>query len=85
MDCTFNQDGFTSVLSSGGPYYCYDLHAATDRMPLVLQEKVLSMIVGETKAKAWSRLLTDLGFESRSCPGVKFHYNTGQPMGAYSS
>jgi len=69
-DCTYNQDAFTSILSSGGPYYSFDLHAATDRMPLSLQVRVLTSIIGQEKAEAWARLLTDTEFETHSQPGV---------------
>lgn len=67
-DCTFNQDAFHSKLPLRGPYYCFDLHAATDRMPLYLQENILSSIVGDDKAKAWSRLLTSIEFVNHKHP-----------------
>lgn len=85
QDCTFNQDAFHTKLPSSGPYYCFDLHAATDRMPLYIQKKILKSIVGEEKSEAWARLLTDIGFVNHKHPGVIWKYNTGQPMGAYSS
>lgn len=83
-DCTFNQESFYSKLPSSGPYYCFDLHAATDRMPLLLQVKVLSAIIGEEKAEAWARVLTQYGFEARGLSDLVY-YKAGQPMGAYSS
>jgi len=68
-DCTFNQDEFNFKLPTEGPYYCFDLHAATDRMPLYIQKKVLCSIVGEEKTEAWARLLTQIGFVNHKHPG----------------
>lgn len=83
-DCTFNQGDFKSKLPSCGPYFSFDLSAATDRMPIVLQHKVISTIIGQDKADAWVRLLT--GTEFLDPKGKQYYrYNTGQPMGAYSS
>jgi hypothetical protein len=45
-DMTFNQGGFRTTLSRGGPYHSLDLTAATDRFPVSLQEKVLSQLLG---------------------------------------
>jgi hypothetical protein len=84
-DCTFNQDSFNSKLPSSGPYYSFDLSAATDRMPILLQKKIVSSVIGEERAEAWARLLTQLEFVNHKFPGVSFKYETGQPMGAYSS
>lgn len=50
-DCTFNQNHFLNCLRDG-PYYSLDLHAATDRMPVGLQERVLAFLIGKTKARA---------------------------------
>lgn len=57
-DCTFNQNHFQTCLPTSGPYFSFDLSNATDRMPLWLQEHILTFVVGEEKAKAWSRILT---------------------------
>nr|UJQ92439.1 MAG: putative RNA-dependent RNA polymerase [Mitoviridae sp.] len=84
-DCTFNQNRFLEVLPSSGPYYSLDLHAATDRMPISVQERVISFVVGADRAKAWSRLLTSMEFSIADQPGVSVKYQAGQPMGAYSS
>jgi hypothetical protein len=83
-DCTFNQEGFYKKLPSRGPYYCFDLSAATDRMPILLQMKILKEVIGEERTLAWSRLLTSLGYENVDYPS-NIHYLAGQPMGAYSS
>jgi hypothetical protein len=81
-DMTFNQDAFTKDLKSG-PYFSFDLKDATDRFPIALQQKVLSYLIGEDKAKAWSTILTHHDFVSPE--GNRVRYSTGQPMGAYSS
>jgi len=83
-DCTFNQGSFISKLPSCGPYFSFDLSAATDRMPIVLQQKVISSIIGKEKSEAWARLLTSTEFLDPK-GGQYYKYNTGQPMGAYSS
>jgi hypothetical protein len=51
-DCTYNQGAFSSMLPPSGPYYCFDLSAATDRMPLLLQVKVLTEVIGKERAEA---------------------------------
>jgi hypothetical protein len=79
---TFNQEAFTTSLMPG-PYYSFDLKDATDRFPLALQKKVLSYLIGQPKAEAWSRLLIQEGY--RTPKGDTVFYNAGQPMGAYSS
>lgn len=83
-DFTFNQDNFQSSLPSTGPYYCYDLSAATDRMPVDFQVSVLTNLVGEDQALAWKRLLVGEAFVNKDCDHPIF-YRAGQPMGAYSS
>jgi len=83
-DMTFNQDGFIKVLPKTGPYYSFDLSAATDRFPISLQENFLSLLIGERKARAWRGLLTGHRF-STSWNAEYYSYSAGQPMGAYSS
>jgi len=84
QDCTFDQGAFTSILPSKGPYYSLDLSNATDRMPLLLQKRVISAIVGEERAEAWAHVLVGYGYTAKGYP-VPFSYGAGQPMGAYSS
>lgn len=84
VDCTFNQNRFLEVLPSVGPYYSLDLTAATDRMPLFIQKRVLSRVMSQDKVEAWANLLTSMEFTiSGSHDTVR--YGAGQPMGAYSS
>lgn len=69
----------------------YDLSAATDRLPLVLQQMILEQMGSVSMARHWANLLVgrpyklpkeakswNLGFSEVS-------YAVGQPMGAYSS
>nr|UPW42113.1 MAG: putative RNA dependent RNA polymerase [Zhejiang mito-like virus 6] len=84
-DCTFDQNAFYTKLPSRGPYFSFDLSAATDRMPILLQKRIVSAVVGEERAEAWARLLTQLEFVNHKYPDKYFKYETGQPMGAYSS
>jgi hypothetical protein len=82
QDRTFTQD---PRVTFEGPYYSFDLSAATDRFPLAFQERVVRSLLGSnTQMKAWSSLLVGQEFyvpwEDRF-----IKYETGQPMGAYSS
>jgi hypothetical protein len=90
-DATFDQHAsvercFTKCKMSGQSYG-YDLSAATDRLPILLQEEVLSVLFGEKLASAWSHLLIDRTYYLRSAPEEfeGYSYAVGQPMGAYSS
>jgi hypothetical protein len=82
-DCTFNQNSIFRTLPLRGPYYSLDLSNATDRMPVALQQRVFSYVFGQEKAEAWTRVLTEYEYTTKE--GLRVKYNTGQPMGAYSS
>lgn len=62
-------------------FYSFDLSAATDRLPLALQEQVLASFTDDTIASQW-RQLVSIPFDS---PIGEVHYSVGQPMGCYSS
>jgi len=84
-DCTFDQASFVTHLPKKGPYFSYDLTAATDRFPLEFQKIVVSAVVGsENYAQAWARVIADREF-SVPWTGESIKYRSGQPMGAYSS
>lgn len=94
QDGTFDQTAPLELLNSFGPknVYSYDLSAATDRLPLALQESLLAWLLGEKAARTWASLLVnrDYCFHSRTAEkyGLKVtsvRYAAGQPMGAYSS
>jgi hypothetical protein len=88
-DCTFNQGAFLEFSSkdSEHSFHSLDLSAATDRMPVALQERVIASIIGAEKASAWRNILTELPFHiTLPDKTVKLvRYGAGQPMGAYSS
>lgn len=67
--------------------YGYDLSAATDRLPLEIQKSVLSSLLGDKVADAWSSLLIDRDYtlKSQTYGLHTLRYAVGQPMGALSS
>lgn len=72
--------------------YSYDLSAATDRIPVVIQEILLAQVFGEGFAKAWRNLLVGRPYwvskrvqRERGLASPALFYGTGQPMGGYSS
>jgi hypothetical protein len=82
---TYNQGAFTPVdhLKGAERYHSIDLSAATDRMPILLQKRVLHLLMTKDKVDCWHRLLT--GYPFRVSDGSEVRYSVGQPMGAYSS
>lgn len=92
-DATFDQNA--SVLRCiekvkiSGRSWCYDLSAATDRLPVVLQQCILHPLIGKKASYAWQNLLVDrdyvLNDVNARASGEKFRYAVGQPMGALSS
>lgn len=71
--------------------YCADLSAATDRLPLLLQEEILNILFGNKRiGTIWADLLRSRPFIVREPlgslkAGSKVYYGTGQPMGCLSS
>jgi hypothetical protein len=90
-DGTKNQNFFTSksLLPIGNNlFHSLDLTAATDRMPIALQERIVSYLYGsEVKSKAWKYIMTALAFTIQISNNDlrQVSYGAGQPMGAYSS
>lgn len=64
------------------PSFCFDLKAATDRFPRILEKDLISSIFGEEIADSWLGLMTSRTFYSN---GEDVRYGQGQPMGFYSS
>jgi hypothetical protein len=73
--------------------WSFDLSAATDRLPLVIQDLLLQVFTSPEFGKLWSWLIADRYF---ALPGIfrrtygkafasHVRYAVGQPMGAYSS
>jgi hypothetical protein len=72
--------------------YSYDLSAATDRLPVVLQMLLLTVFAGKQYAESWRAVLCNREYDlpqifiktfGRKYSTVK--YAVGQPMGALSS
>jgi len=103
-DSTHNQDiGFLRAKKKAIEYghaWCYDLSAATDRLPIKLQIAILDSLFGHIECsgydtgvsygQAWADLLTKRAYVLPAQPRLsvermELHYAVGQPMGAYSS
>jgi len=85
MDGTFNQLSPLKEIPWGTvPIYSYDLSAATDRLPIELQKRLLSFLFSKRMADCWSQLLVGRSYWNR-LNGENLVYGTGQPMGALSS
>jgi hypothetical protein len=64
----------------------YDLSAATDRLPIDIQVKILEAFFGSSVSQAWKSLLVDRDYVLKTEGKAKFlRYSVGQPMGALSS
>jgi hypothetical protein len=94
-DGTFDQGlAFERAISKAKLYNCcygYDLSAATDRLPIMIQVDLLTSLIGEQAARAWRSILVDreysfryTGADRQLHEGV-VKYSVGQPMGALSS
>jgi hypothetical protein len=99
QDGTFNQHGpverLLKVVSLDQRIYSFDLSAATDRLPVLVQGLLLWQIFGRHFAATWRSLLCNrdyylgalvagkAGLSKKG--GVNLKYAVGQPMGAYSS
>lgn len=74
----------------GKPFFSFDLSAATDRLPLVLQMSLLSRVLTSYGATLWAQLLVGRPYHYKTKVGKRKYsgqvvYGTGQPMGALSS
>lgn len=85
-DCTFNQtrlnDEFAKNFNTSNSYHSLDLTAATDRFPLIVQKKLLSLLTSTQVSEAWANIMVGEEFKLSN---KSLRYNSGQPMGAYSS
>lgn len=89
QDGTFDQHLLAETVREwttheGTGLYCFDLTAATDRLPIELQEQILTYLFGSSSlAKAWRSVLVGRWFLTKN--GEYIQYGAGQPMGARSS
>jgi len=80
-DGTFDQTKKINYLRNlGKKFHCFDLSAATDRLPIDIQRDILN-ILNPSLGTWWCRLL-DFPWTYK---GKDYKYAVGQPMGAYSS
>jgi hypothetical protein len=90
QDGTFDQTApvhymFSKMAERGlREVFSYDLSAATDRLPIVIQEHLLALFIGKELAHMWKSLLIFRGYHLRKLR-TTLYYSTGQPMGALSS
>jgi len=98
QDGTFNQlkpvKRLMKMTKSDQKIYSFDLSAATDRLPVLLQGLLLWQIFGRHFASTWKALLCGrpyrLSANHARAAGIgskvkNFRYAVGQPMGALSS
>jgi len=86
-DTTANQDkGFKSLLemAEGKNTYCFDLTAASDRLPAKLQAFRLELLGGHKLGEAWLSVMTDRTFLVKKT-GKSLRWSVGQPLGLLSS
>jgi len=82
QDRTFTQDPRNKWSPNGSNFWSLDLSAATDRFPIDLQEKFMSVMFKPHFAPLWRELLTKRVYTYKD---KSYMYSVGQPMGAYSS
>nr|UJQ92560.1 MAG: putative RNA-dependent RNA polymerase [Mitoviridae sp.] len=95
QDGTFDQERPVKRLLKRSPkgavFHSFDLSAATDRCPVVIQELIVAVMFGVTFAYRWREILVERDYwlpkrqaRAEGLP-LKVRYSVGQPMGAYSS
>jgi hypothetical protein len=96
QDGTFDQlkpvNRLLKVVGNDTTIYSYDLSAATDRIPVVIQEYLLAQVFGKSFANCWRALLVGRPYwiskrvqRERGLASRALRYAVGQPMGGYSS
>lgn len=95
MDGTFNQYAPLLRHKEGQPQFSLDLSAATDRLPILLQQLLLENLFKSNEfALNWGKLLVDRVYEFHPSEELvqqfgwkpsAHKYAVGQPMGALSS
>lgn len=85
QDGTFDQDKPLDILLSKdleSTIYSFDLSAATDRLPMEIQQDILNIIYKDGVGDMWSNILRNISWKYKD---QYYKYSVGQPMGAYSS
>jgi hypothetical protein len=84
QDRTFTQNPHNNWEINNESFWSLDLSSATDRFPVKLQERLLTRIFDSQKlGVSWHNILKNRKFSTPE--GYSVQYNTGQPMGTYSS
>lgn len=86
-DSTADQDkGFKSLLkrAAGKPTYCFDLTAASDRIPAFMQKFRIDLLGGKKLGEAWLGVMTERDFYVKATK-QKLRWSVGQPLGLLSS
>jgi hypothetical protein len=85
QDGTHDQEKPLNILisrvSPGQKFYCFDLSAATDRLPLDIQRDILDYLRPGIGTE-WFNIIKSIRYWFE---GRYIKYSVGQPMGAYSS
>jgi hypothetical protein len=95
QDATFDQDRGVQMgirlLKKNGVAYSYDLSAATDRLPILIQKLLIEYLIPGA-SESWAKILVGREYQTpkaHRCLGMKIPeavtYVVGQPMGALSS
>lgn len=89
QDGTFDQLKPLSNLKRSLGKWSFDLTAATDRLPIVIQVMLLSPFIGTAAADLWRQLLVGRSYDVPAYEGLNsppfIFYGCGQPMGALTS
>jgi len=90
-DGTFDQEASVRRClvksTQSGKSFGYDLSAATDRLPILLQREIIDKVIPGF-GEIWAKLLVDRYYHINSKDfdvEDSLHYEVGQPMGALSS
>jgi len=90
-DATYNQGASVKrcfqKAKEANESYGYDLSAATDRLPILLQISIISSLISKEVGEAWGEVLVgrDYVLNSKEYGKHTLRYQVGQPMGALSS
>lgn len=87
MDGTFDQLKPLSKVRLETPKFSFDLSAATDRLPLSFQKKIVGKLINQAYSENWATVLVGRPYYVKEAfkEAKLLHYNVGQPMGALSS
>jgi hypothetical protein len=85
QDRTFTQDP-KNQWNNTEPFNSLDLSSATDRFPLFLQVKLISILYNRYAfSQIWKEILVNRKFAISLDSTDTVQYKVGQPMGSYSS